>query len=50
MIESGEEFTAMDYMAETPAWAVYGARERGFDPVETRWSRKDKAAKDLSGC
>lgn len=27
----------MDYVAETPYWAVYGAAERGMDPEENRW-------------
>ena len=43
-----ETFTASDYMAKTPSWAVYGAREQGFDPVETRFYRKKR--KDVSGC
>jgi len=30
-------FTAEDYMAETPYWAVYGAKERGMDPLENRY-------------
>ncbi|KAG2459482.1 TYW1 synthase, partial [Polypterus senegalus] len=42
-------FTAEDYTAETPSWAVFGAKERGFDPVESRFQRKNKA-KDISGC
>jgi len=50
LIKSGQQFSAMDYMAETPDWAVYGAKERGFDPMETRWFRKDKGPKDISGC
>eukprot|EP01099_Mayorella_cantabrigiensis_P003518 TRINITY_DN2689_c0_g1_i1.p1 TRINITY_DN2689_c0_g1~~TRINITY_DN2689_c0_g1_i1.p1 ORF type:complete len:144 (-),score=11.97 TRINITY_DN2689_c0_g1_i1:34-465(-) len=33
---SGEPFTAEDYIEKTPDWAVFGAKERGFDPVETR--------------
>lgn len=42
-------FTAMDYMAKTPSWAVFGAQERGFDPSDTRFLRKNKT-KDISGC
>lgn len=38
----GKAFTAMDYMAATPSWAVIGSKERGFDPVETRWRRKSR--------
>ncbi|XP_054858028.1 S-adenosyl-L-methionine-dependent tRNA 4-demethylwyosine synthase TYW1-like [Eublepharis macularius] len=42
-------FTSADYMAQTPPWAVFGARERGFDPQDTRFQRKNKT-KDISGC
>ncbi|XP_040192684.1 S-adenosyl-L-methionine-dependent tRNA 4-demethylwyosine synthase TYW1-like isoform X2 [Rana temporaria] len=42
-------FTALDYVAKTPKWALFGSNERGFDPVETRFQRKNKA-KDISGC
>eukprot|EP00939_MAST-03C_sp_MAST-3C-sp1_P002798 g2798.t1 len=34
-----ETFTATDYMAPTPTWAVYGAEEQGFDPNETRFRK-----------
>ncbi|RMX47239.1 hypothetical protein pdam_00012924 [Pocillopora damicornis] len=43
-----ENFTALDYMAKTPEWALMGHEQRGFDPEETRWHRKKK--KDISGC
>jgi tRNA wybutosine-synthesizing protein 1 len=39
LVASGEEFTSLDYMAPTPAWAVYGAAEKGFDPAEKRHYR-----------
>uniref|UniRef100_A0A8D0XPF1 S-adenosyl-L-methionine-dependent tRNA 4-demethylwyosine synthase TYW1 n=1 Tax=Sus scrofa TaxID=9823 RepID=A0A8D0XPF1_PIG len=42
-------FSAKDYMARTPHWALFGASERGFDPKDTRYQRKNKA-KDISGC
>ncbi|XP_022095801.1 S-adenosyl-L-methionine-dependent tRNA 4-demethylwyosine synthase-like [Acanthaster planci] len=42
-------FTAADYMSKTPAWAVFGCKEQGFDPSETRFRRKGKN-KDISGC
>ena len=42
-------FSAMDYMAVTPDWAVFGHSQRGFDPQETRWHRK-KSNKDIGGC
>ncbi|MEE6469786.1 hypothetical protein FKM82_008767 [Ascaphus truei] len=49
--ESGgrQLFTALDYVAKTPEWALFGSRQRGFDPVETRFQRKNKT-KDISGC
>ncbi|KAM9468428.1 S-adenosyl-L-methionine-dependent tRNA 4-demethylwyosine synthase TYW1 isoform 1-T1 [Clarias gariepinus] len=49
--ESGgtKTFTSLDYMAKTPSWAVFGAQERGFDPSDTRFLRKNKT-KDISGC
>lgn len=37
--ETGATFTAEDYMAPTPDWAVYNSKEQGFDPVETRFRR-----------
>ncbi|XP_072693684.1 S-adenosyl-L-methionine-dependent tRNA 4-demethylwyosine synthase TYW1 isoform X5 [Canis lupus baileyi] len=42
-------FSAEDYMAKTPHWALFGASERGFDPKDTRYQRKNKS-KDISGC
>ncbi|XP_068124664.1 S-adenosyl-L-methionine-dependent tRNA 4-demethylwyosine synthase TYW1-like isoform X2 [Hyperolius riggenbachi] len=42
-------FTALDYIARTPEWALFGSTERGFDPVDTRFQRKNKT-KDISGC
>ena len=52
-----ETFTALDYMAPTPSWALYGAKEEGFDPEETRFRRTRKNGKPLpkyvpseSGC
>jgi len=44
-----ESFSALDYAEKSPSWAVYGANERGFDPEETRWQRKNNK-KDISGC
>lgn len=34
-----------DYTAETPAWALFGSEEEGFDPVELRHRRKKKYPK-----
>ncbi|XP_061733624.1 S-adenosyl-L-methionine-dependent tRNA 4-demethylwyosine synthase TYW1 isoform X1 [Nerophis ophidion] len=42
-------FSSMDYMSRTPSWALFGAKEQGFDPVETRFQKRNKT-KDLSGC
>ncbi|XP_064425076.1 S-adenosyl-L-methionine-dependent tRNA 4-demethylwyosine synthase TYW1 [Latimeria chalumnae] len=42
-------FTSSDYMAKTPPWALFGAKERGFDPIDTRFQRKNKT-KDIAGC
>ncbi|NXD88031.1 TYW1 synthase, partial [Halcyon senegalensis] len=42
-------FTAADYAARTPRWALFGSRERGFDPLDVRYQRKNKT-RDLSGC
>ncbi|MGH0176861.1 UNVERIFIED_CONTAM: hypothetical protein FKN15_006137 [Acipenser sinensis] len=42
-------FSAADYMARTPQWALFGAKGRGFDPADTRFHRKNKS-KDISGC
>ncbi|XP_044311990.1 S-adenosyl-L-methionine-dependent tRNA 4-demethylwyosine synthase TYW1 isoform X1 [Varanus komodoensis] len=44
-----ETFTSEDYLAPTPPWAVFGAQEKGFDPTDTRFRRKNKT-KDISGC
>lgn len=48
--ESGKTkpFTSLEYVCETPSWAVIGAEEQGFDPKETRFFRKSR--KDISGC
>ncbi|KAF0874758.1 TYW1 synthase, partial [Crocuta crocuta] len=43
------DFSAKDYMAKTPHWALFGASEKGFDPKDTRYQRKNKS-KDISGC
>ncbi|XP_037322313.2 S-adenosyl-L-methionine-dependent tRNA 4-demethylwyosine synthase TYW1 [Pungitius pungitius] len=49
--ESGGQlgFSALDYMAKTPGWALFGAHEQGFDPADTRFQRRNKT-KDISGC
>ncbi|XP_035010127.2 S-adenosyl-L-methionine-dependent tRNA 4-demethylwyosine synthase TYW1 [Hippoglossus stenolepis] len=49
--ESGGQrsFSALDYTAKTPSWALFGASEQGFDPTDTRFQRRNKT-KDISGC
>lgn len=49
--ESGgqQSFSALDYIAKTPSWALFGAHEQGFDPADTRFQRRNKT-KDISGC
>lgn len=38
---NGEKrFSAVDYMLPTPTWALFGSKERGFDPVEKRFHKK----------
>ena len=38
-------FTAEDYMAPTPSWALLGSEERGFDPEEIRYMRNKQGKK-----
>nr|XP_020461299.1 S-adenosyl-L-methionine-dependent tRNA 4-demethylwyosine synthase isoform X1 [Monopterus albus] len=44
-----QTFSALDYIAKTPSWALFGACEQGFDPADTRFQRHNKT-KDISGC
>lgn len=37
LVKEGKPFTADDYAELTPAWATYGAIERGMDPKEMRY-------------
>lgn len=45
LLAEGKPFTSLDYMARTADWAVAGAKEKGFDPEEKRFFRKDKEGK-----
>jgi len=36
LVARGQPFSAEDYLAPTPDWALYGSDEAGFDPKETR--------------
>ncbi|KAJ7995621.1 hypothetical protein DPEC_G00246480 [Dallia pectoralis] len=47
--EGRKTFSAQEYMAKTPTWALFGASERGFEPKDTRYQRRHKT-KDISGC
>jgi tRNA wybutosine-synthesizing protein 1 len=47
--ETGETFTGLDYMQETPSWAEYGNNAQGFDPNEKRWKRKGKVEVNVDG-
>ncbi|XP_041669775.1 S-adenosyl-L-methionine-dependent tRNA 4-demethylwyosine synthase TYW1 [Cheilinus undulatus] len=47
--EGQQSFSALDYIAKTPSWALFGAQEQGFDPADTRFQRRNKT-KDISGC
>lgn len=49
LVSSGLPFTAKDYMAPTPAWALFNAPEHGFDPEEARFTRK-KTGLPTGGC
>jgi len=42
---AGKTFSAFEYLAPTPDWAVFGAKEQGFDPDEVRVRKKGKKAK-----
>jgi hypothetical protein len=38
-------FGVEEYTAETPAWALFGAEEEGFDPTDTRHRKQKKHPK-----
>uniref|UniRef100_A0A8C9H298 Radical SAM core domain-containing protein n=1 Tax=Piliocolobus tephrosceles TaxID=591936 RepID=A0A8C9H298_9PRIM len=42
LVRLNQKFTALDYCAETPAWAVVGSEECGFNPSEKRVYTKGK--------
>ncbi|TBT97580.1 S-adenosyl-L-methionine-dependent tRNA 4-demethylwyosine synthase [Hamiltosporidium tvaerminnensis] len=35
-----EDLQGIEYSCETPDWALFGSREKGFNPNETRYQRK----------
>ncbi|KAK8790556.1 hypothetical protein WA171_002078 [Blastocystis sp. BT1] len=46
--KDGTPFDALDYSIETPAWAVYGSTEQGFDPNDVRKKKKTCGAEEDS--
>lgn len=49
LVNSGKDFDAMDYLAETPEWALYGSSEAGFDPKEVRVYHNRTVARAKAG-
>lgn len=45
LLESGKEFCDLDYVKETPPWAVWGSEEAGFNPNDTKYDRKAEKLK-----
>lgn len=45
LLKLGKEFVDTDYIAPTPAWAVWGSEEGGFNPEDTRFDRKAEKLK-----
>jgi len=43
LAQQGAHFTAMDYCAKTPDWALFGSEEQGFAPTDIRHYRKKKS-------
>lgn len=42
LLESGAEFGPMDYISETPEFALFGSESKGFNPEDVRFVRKKK--------
>lgn len=45
--DTKQEFSSLDYAAESPSWAIFGSEEEGFDPDHIRWVRKEHKLKLL---
>ena len=45
LLESGKEFVDLDYVKETPEWAVWGSQGAGFNPEDTKYDRKAEKLK-----
>ena len=39
LVAQDAPFGTDEYMLPTPGWAVYGAAEAGFDPVDVRFRK-----------
>lgn len=48
LVASGEAFNSKDYTAPTPSWAVYGAKEGGFDPEQARFKKERRHGARMS--
>eukprot|EP01116_Phalansterium_solitarium_P022283 TRINITY_DN72_c0_g1_i1.p1 TRINITY_DN72_c0_g1~~TRINITY_DN72_c0_g1_i1.p1 ORF type:complete len:748 (+),score=116.68 TRINITY_DN72_c0_g1_i1:114-2357(+) len=48
LVQAGKPFSAVDYMAPTPHWALFDSEEKGFDPEEVRFRRTKPYSK--GGC
>lgn len=40
LLELGQDFVDLDYVKETPEWALWGSDEAGFFPDDTKFDRK----------
>lgn len=45
LLESGKDFCDLDYVKQTPSWAVWGSEEAGFNPDDERYDRKAEKLK-----
>lgn len=45
MVEAGVDFVDVDYVKETPEWAVWGSEGAGFNPDDTKYDRKAEKLK-----
>ncbi|KAK6458156.1 Fe-S oxidoreductase [Scheffersomyces xylosifermentans] len=46
LLESGKDFIDLDYVKETPEWAVWGSDGAGFNPEDTKFDRKAEKLKN----
>jgi len=50
LAQAGKPFSSVDYMAETPKWALFGSEEQGFSPDQERFKRVAKVKPPGQGC